>query len=239
MDGLFNIHKPSGISSAKCVYRIRKWTGIKKSGHAGTLDPAAAGVLLVCQGKATKLVERLMDLPKTYVAAARLDVTSDSFDAERPFIPVDVPTIPTRDDLDRTAQTFVGQIMQAPPAFSAIKVAGRPAYKSAAKGKPLNLKPRPVQVYAFDVLDYAWPEVTFKIDCGRGTYIRSLIRDWGDALSAGGCLTALTRTGVGPFRTDTAIALENLDEHDPANTIIAIETVLTLIEAAQYDNASP
>ena len=131
MDGLINLNKPTGITSAKALYQVRSITKVRKSGHAGTLDPAATGVLVLCLGKATKLVESMMNQPKVYRATARLDVTSESFDSDRPLVPVEVKCVPTADDVRLACERFVGEIEQVPPKISAIKVGGVPAYKLA------------------------------------------------------------------------------------------------------------
>lgn len=220
MDGLLNFDKPVGITSAKALYRIRKLTGQRKSGHAGTLDPAARGVLLIGLGKGTKLTERLMDLPKVYRATARLDVTSESFDSDRPLQQVEVKQIPARAALDAVAATFVGEIQQVPPAISAIKVDGQRAYKRQRAGEVLELKPRPVQVYDLSIEAYAWPDLTFSMTCGRGTYVRALIRDLGAALGAGGCLTSLCREAIGPFKREDAATFESLEaDHERAEEV--------------------
>lgn len=211
LDGLINLYKPPGISSAKALYRVRKLTGQRKSGHAGTLDPAAEGVLLLCLGKGTKWVERLMGLPKGYRATARLDVTSESYDSDRPLEPVTVEREPTAEEVSTAAERFIGTIEQVPPAISALKVGGQPAYKLARKGEAPQLKARSVRIDGLRVLRYAWPELEFELDCGRGTYVRSLIRDWGAALGVGGCLSGLIRTYVGPFRTEAGWTLERLE----------------------------
>lgn len=222
-DGIFCINKPRGISSTKVVYRVRKWTGVRKSGHAGTLDPAAEGVLLVCQGRATKLVERCMDLPKVYVAQARLDWTSPAFDAEKDTRTVAVPRVPTRAEIEALfAERFRGVIEQVPPDFSAIKINGQSAYKLALKGRATNLKPRPVVIYNIAVERYSFPNLDFRVTCGRGTYIRALIRDLGRELGTGGCLTGLCRVSVGPFHVDTAIGLDSLEDGDASETIVGI-----------------
>lgn len=210
MDGIINLYKPPGISSAKALYRVRTLTGVRKSGHAGTLDPAAEGVLLLCLGSATKLVERLMNLPKTYRSVARLDVTSESFDSDRPLKPVPVSDIPTSADVLAAFATLTGAIEQTPPAISAIKIGGRPAYRIQRAGRVPELKPRLVHVYAQTVIRYEWPEVEFETVCGRGTYIRAIIRDVGAALGVGGCLTHLTRVAVGPFLAAEAVSLHSL-----------------------------
>lgn len=211
-DGLLNFHKPTGITSAKALYRVRSLTGIRKSGHAGTLDPAASGVLLLCMGRATKRVELLMNLPKVYRATGRLDVTSKSLDSDSPHEAVVVSKIPSPDEVALAAREFVGPIKQVPPLVSALKVGGTRAYKLARQNRAVDLPPRTVQVYGMEVLRYDWPVIEFEVACGRGTYIRAIIRDLGRKLGAGGCLTALVRTAVGPFSLAEATSLQDLEE---------------------------
>ncbi len=212
VDGTINLNKPTGITSAKALYRVRSITGERKSGHAGTLDPAATGVLVLCLGKATKLVESIMDQPKVYRATARLDVTSESFDCDRPLTPVDVPHPPTFEAVRVVCQAFEGTIEQTPPQICAVKVGGVPAYKRKAADGPVVLAARPVTIYWLHIHAYAWPAIDFEMCCGRGTYVRSLVRDLGERLGTGGCLTALTRTRVGPFTVEDAWSIEALSE---------------------------
>ncbi len=226
MDGIINFNKPTGITSAKALYRVRKITGVRKSGHAGTLDPGADGVLVLCLGKATKLVETLMDQPKLYRAKARLDVTSESFDSDRPLVEVPVATVPDESAVRAACRCFQGAVEQVPPAISAIKVGGRPAYKLNRAGQTLELKARTVQFYWLHVHHYQWPTIDFEVACGRGTYVRGLIRDLGAALGTGGCLTGLTRTAVGPFRVADAHSFADLE-----NASAPEEYVVTLDRA--------
>lgn len=233
MDGLIVLDKPAGITSAKAVYRVRRITGQRKSGHAGTLDPAATGVLLVCLGKATKLVESVMDLPKVYRATARLDVTSASFDADAPLEPVTIAAPPDASAVAAAFEEFVGDIQQIPPAVSALKIGGRPAYELARRGKDVPLAARTVRIYWIIMRQYAWPEVTFDMACGRGTYVRALIRDVGQRLATGGCLTALARLAVGPFRIEDAHGFDALESAaSPDSCLIPLETARDLIAAA-------
>ncbi len=211
VDGLLNLYKPVGITSAKALYRVRALTGVRKSGHAGTLDPAADGVLLLTLGKATKRTELLMALPKTYRATARLDVTSLSLDADSPLEPVRVDVIPGAPQVQAATERFCGVIQQQPPVISALKVQGQPAYKRVRRNQEVILKPRPVTLYRTTVLRYAWPVVEFEVVCGRGTYVRAIARDLGVSLGTGGCLTALTRTAVGPFTAAQAARLDDLE----------------------------
>ena len=230
MDGLINLYKPRGLTSAQALYRVRKITGQRKSGHAGTLDPAAEGVLILCLGRATKLVESLMDLSKVYRTTARLDVTSDSFDVERPLVPVAVEQPPGIEDVLQALHGFEGIISQVPPTISAVKVAGRPAYKLTRAGRPPVLKPRPVQLYWTHVWNYAWPDIDFEVACGRGTYIRALIRDLGVRLQTGGCLTSLIRRAVGPFQVHQSWPLARLEATiEPGEYLIPLETARAML----------
>lgn len=221
MDGLINLYKPVGLTSAVALQRARRITGQRKSGHAGTLDPAAEGVLILCLGRATKLVERLMDLPKAYRATARLDQTSPGYDSERDVTPVDVAHIPDESAVRAALSSFVGEIQQVPPALSAVKVGGRPAYRLSREGKPPSLGARSVRVYQTTLWSYNWPCVDFEVACGRGTYIRALIRDLGAALQTGGCLTRLVRTAVGPWTAEAAWTLERLERASAAEWLIS------------------
>ena len=219
VDGIINLNKPTGITSAKAVYRVRSITRQRKSGHAGTLDPGASGVLVICLGKATKLVESIMDQPKVYRATARLDVTSESYDADRPVEPVNVVNIPTVDQVREACRSFEGLIEQVPPRISAIKLSGQPAYKRVRRGEAVHLEPRPVRIYWLHLHRFDWPDLDFELACGRGTYVRSLSRDLGEALGTGVCLTSLVRKQVWPFivgEAETFDSLEsaaNFDDH--------------------------
>lgn len=237
MDGVLNLDKPAGISSAKALYRVRKILGQRKSGHAGTLDPAAEGVLILCLGKGTKLVESMMDLPKVYRAAARLDVTSSSYDSDRPLIDVPISAIPSRAAVEAALARFRGEIEQMPPAVSALKIGGTPAYKLERAGKPVELRPRCVTIYWTELHRYEWPVVEFSMGCGRGTYVRSVVRDLGKLLHAGGCLTALARLAVGPFRRCDGFSIERLEGMAaPATAVIPLERAKELIAAARGAN---
>ncbi len=240
MDGLINLYKPHGITSAKAVYRVRRITRVRKSGHAGTLDPIAEGVLLICLGGATKLVEKLMDLPKVYRASARLDVTSESYDSEGPVTPVHVPVVPAREQVQSVMATFEGRIQQVPPKFSALKVDGLPAYRRAREGEDVSMPARPAVVYWLHLVEYAWPRVTFEMACGRGTYVRAIVRDIGLALFAGGCLTELVRTRVGPFHAESAWTLEALDAlRDPLQAVQPLETARTHLDDPAFTAPPP
>ncbi len=223
LDGIVNFNKPTRITSAKALYKVRAITHQRKSGHAGTLDPGASGVLVLCMGKATKLVESIMDQPKVYRATARLDVTSKSLDSDTPLNSVDVADVPTMAAVQEACGLLEGKIQQVPPQVSAIKVAGVPAYKRAARGESTRLEPREVRVYWLLVHAYCFPTIDFELCCGRGTYVRSLIRDLGEKLGTGGCLTSLVRTRVGPFAVADAWSLEALQGAGPEEYLVDLE----------------
>jgi tRNA pseudouridine55 synthase len=231
LDGIINLNKPIGITSAKALYRVRSITGQRKSGHAGTLDPGASGVLVLCLGRATKLVELIMDQPKVYRATARLDVTSESFDTDRPTVPVEVVEIPTLDRVRAACAGLEGLIEQVPPQISAVKVGGQPAYKRAFRQQPVQLKARPVRVYWIHLHHCEWPQIDFEVSCGRGTYVRSLIRDLGARLGTGGCLTSLVRRRAGPFTEDDAWSIEALRQAaGPEEYLIDLDRARALLE---------
>jgi len=210
------IDKPLGMSSAYVCTVIRGKAGGAKVGHTGTLDPLATGVLVLCLGKATKLVEQIMGQPKRYLTEIDLTAFSSTEDLEGELTPVEVaePDRPTAEQIEQILQSrFTGTIDQAPPAFSAMKIGGRPAYKLARAGEiPSELEPRKVRIDSIDLISYDWPRLTLDIRCGRGTYIRSLARDLGRALDTGGYLTALRRTAVGQFTEDQAQQLEAIPQ---------------------------
>ena len=231
LDGIINLHKPIGITSAKALYRVRSITGQRKSGHAGTLDPGASGVLVLCLGRATKLVESIMDQPKVYRATARLDVTSESLDADSPLVSVRCDAVPSLDQIADVVQSFEGEILQVPPRISALKIAGVPAYKRARQGQPFDLAARPVRVYWLCLHAYKWPTLDFEVCCGRGTYVRSLIRDLGERLGTGGCLTSLVRSRVGPFCIDAGWSFETLETAaSAADYILGLEKARELLD---------
>src|SRR5882762_244246 len=175
MDGIINLHKPPGISSAAAVTRVKRLLpkGIK-IGHAGTLDPFASGVLLLLIGKATKLCERLMDEAKQYVATVKLGATTETLDPTSEEIGEEGARQVLGQKVEEALKGFLGEIEQTPPIYSALKIGGRPAYKRAREGEEVMLEPRRVKIYGIQLLKYEWPTLEIRVDCGRGTYIRSL-----------------------------------------------------------------
>jgi tRNA pseudouridine55 synthase len=229
MDGVINLYKPTGVSSAKHAYRLRPIVGTRKVGHAGSLDPFADGVLVVAIGRATKLIEQLMGLPKLYRTTLRLGVTNATLDPEQPFEPVPGATAPSPQRVAEVVGQFIGSIDQIPPPFSAIKVRGRPAYKMAARGEDVRLDPRRVRIYQIEVLRYDYPHLDLEVRCGRGTYIRSLARDIGSALGTGACCQTLTRLAVGPFHLDLSARLDQIDAPQIRAKVIGPEEVGRLL----------
>ncbi len=202
--GILNFNKPRGRTSFSVIGLVRRGTGVRRVGHAGTLDPMAEGVLLVCVGPAVRITEYLMDLPKVYRGTVHLGVETDTYDAEGQVVATHDVNV-SEDALREALAAFTGEIEQRPPAHSAIKISGRPAYERARKGEKIELALRKVNVYRLNLLRFEPPEVEIKIECSRGTYVRSLAHDLGQSLGCGAHLSALTRTRVGPFRVEDAL----------------------------------
>jgi tRNA pseudouridine55 synthase len=208
--GVLNINKPPGMSSRAVVDRLALLLPRGKIGHAGTLDPLASGVLIVCLGSATRLVEYLQRMAKTYRAVIRLGARSDTLDADGRVEDVENPRIPEECDVRRVLAEQVGEIHQLPPEYSALKVMGKRAYKLARGGRDVALRPRIVRVDRVELVAYHWPHLELEIDCGGGTYIRSIARDVGDELGCGGLIDSLVRTRIGPFGIEDAVDPLNL-----------------------------
>ncbi|MFN3759354.1 MAG: tRNA pseudouridine(55) synthase TruB [Algoriphagus aquaeductus] len=194
---VFLIDKPLEWTSFDVVKKVRNALRIKKVGHAGTLDPLATGLLIVCAGKMTKQIETFMGQEKEYTGTFVIGATTESFDLEKPVIPVSDPTHITLEMVDKAAHQLSGNIFQIPPMHSAIKVDGRRVYESARAGKEVKMDPRPVEVREFEITRFEGNEVDFRISCSKGTYIRSLARDLGEILGVGAYLKTLCRTRIG------------------------------------------
>jgi tRNA pseudouridine55 synthase len=209
LNGLLVLDKPAGITSRDTVDRALRWFGRRtKMGHTGTLDPFATGVLVLCLGSATRLTQYVQDMRKTYRGVFVLGATSDTDDVDGLLSPVAGAAAPGREAVAAALAALVGNIEQVPPAYSAAKVAGQRAYDLARQGEQVSLRPRAVRVYGIDLLRCDWPEVEVEVRCGKGTYIRSLARDLGQALGCGAHVRQLRRTQVGPFRADEALSLD-------------------------------
>ncbi len=212
----FLVNKPKTWTSFDVVnkirYRLKHITEIKrfKVGHAGTLDPMATGLLIICCGKFTKKLHEFQGLPKRYSGTITLGATTPSYDAET-AIDQEYPTDHiTEELLEEARQKFLGAIEQLPPMFSAIKVDGQRLYKKARKGVVIELQPRPIEIYNFELTRIDLPEVDFSVTCSKGTYIRSLAFDFGKAVNSGGYLTRLQRDSIGEFELENAWQLDDL-----------------------------
>jgi tRNA pseudouridine55 synthase len=204
------IDKPLEWTSFDVVNKLRKKLKIKKIGHAGTLDPLATGLLIICVGKMTKRIDDYMGLEKEYTGKIVLGQTTPSHDLETEVSEAqDVSSI-THEHIQRAVESLTGKISQIPPIHSAIKVGGKRAYEFARKGKELELKPRDVDVREFEITEIRLPEVSFRISCSKGTYIRSIARDFGEALGVGAYLSQLCRTRIGNFRLADAQKIEDV-----------------------------
>jgi tRNA pseudouridine55 synthase len=211
MDGILNINKPQDLTSFDVVARIKRITGERHTGHAGTLDPLATGVLPICLGKATRVIEYLFNETKTYEAEIELGVTTDSYDSTGTVTgKADFSNV-TRENLEAVLASFRGQISQTPPMYSALKHNGIPLYKLARSGIEVERKSRPVQVYKLVVTEWHPPFFKLEVVCGKGTYIRALAQDIGQALGCGAVMKSLVRTRVGPFDLKESITLEHLE----------------------------
>lgn len=207
MDQLILIDKPAGLTSAAAVAIVkRKLPRGTKLGHAGTLDPFATGLLILMAGKATKRCESLMGQPKTYEATIKFGATTETDDPESPETPWAGASSVDRADVDRVLPEFIGEVTQIPPMYSALKIQGKRACDRVRAGQTVELKPRMVRVYGIEMLDYQWPLLRVRIECGRGTYIRSIARDIGQRLNVGGYLTQLRRTHIGEFDVANAVS---------------------------------
>lgn len=215
---VLGIDKPLGWTSFDAVKRIRgavqRRLGVRKFkvGHAGTLDPLATGVLIICTGRATRRIDELQAGRKEYVAVMRLGATTPSFDLEKEIDATYPYEHVTREMILDTLPRFTGHIMQVPPVFSAVKVDGRRAYLSARKGQEVELAAKPLVIDEFELLDFDGRDMRLRIVCSKGTYIRALARDLGAALGSGAHLTELRRTAVGPVSIDRCMSVESAVE---------------------------
>lgn len=215
---LIGIDKPLGWTSFDVVKRIRGAIQRRlhvrkfKVGHAGTLDPLATGVLIICTGRATRRIEEIQNGNKEYVATIRLGATTPSFDLET-AIDKEYPWEHiTREKVEAILPDFTGKIMQVPPVFSAVKVDGKRAYNLARKGKDVSLKAKPLEISEMELIDFSLPEMTIRIVCSKGTYIRAIARDLGVALCSGAHLVALRRTRVGGMSVDSCLSVDQAIE---------------------------
>jgi len=223
--GILNIDKPGGITSRTVIDHVERITRPVRAGHAGTLDPLARGVVVVCVGKATRLIAYIQRMTKRYRGEFLLGRESDTEDITGQVKELADPPLPDDDAIRQAATAMIGRSQQQPPAYSALKVAGQRAYKLARQGKEVALRPREITIYGLEVLEYDYPRLVLDIECSGGTYVRSLGRDLARRLGTEAVMSALTRTAVGVFTLEDAI--------DPAELTAAnLEGCLAPLSAA-------
>lgn len=239
MDGWLIIDKPAGITSHDVVAFARRRLKTQKIGHTGTLDPLATGVLVLGVGSATRLIEYIVGCDKEYEAEITFGGRSNTGDSEGEIIPTPNSPVFAREDLEKLLPKYLGKISQIPPQYSAIKIGGKNAYELAREGIEIEMQPREIEIHALKLISFKYPKVDLHIHCGSGTYIRSIARDLGEDLLAGGYLTRLKRMRVGKFNIKQAISLKAISEEKilPLEEGLVFSRLnLTIIEAAKIRN---
>lgn len=227
MNGVLNIYKEKGMTSYQVVASVKRIAGVKKVGHTGTLDPEAEGVLPVCIGRATKLVDYIMDGEKIYRASFQFGKISDTLDAFGQVEETGKP-IPEKSAVIEKLKSFLGTSMQVPPMYSALKVQGKRLYELARNGEEIERQPREIHVSKLELLNYneETGEGAFLLYCSKGTYVRSIIDDLGRLLGSGAIMTALIREGTGRFKLDTSVTLNQLEQDGIEEHLLEMERVL-------------
>ena len=232
MDRIFNINKPTGMTSHDVVYKVRKILKTKKVGHTGTLDPDAQGVLPICVGRATKISDLILNKEKEYICELTLGIETDTYDTSGEVLEKHSTEHLTEEEVIKAINTQVGDIMQYPPIYSALKVNGKKMCDLARSGRAdeIEIKARPVTINFIDILEMNLPKVKIKVSCSKGTYIRSVCHDIGKELGVGGCMSYLQRTKSGVFDIERAITLEELEKYRDEDTLMehsySVEEVL-------------
>ena len=239
MDGIVNVMKPAGMTSHDVVAKLRRIYHTRKVGHTGTLDPDAVGVLPVCIGQATRLVEYLTDKEKTYKTVMKFGSETNTQDASGEVtVTTELPSL-SREEFVAVTQQFIGEIQQIPPMYSAIKKDGQPLYKLARQGIDVEVEPRPVVIHEIKVLMYQPESAMLEIRCGKGTYIRTLCQDIARACGSSGHMAYLMRTKSGVFGADTAVALSRLEESEhPEQFLMDMNTSLADMPALAVKDAA-
>lgn len=226
MDGLLIVNKPKGYTSHDVVNVVRKQLNIKKVGHTGTLDPNATGVLPILIGKATKISKYLIEHNKTYIATVKLGEKTDTGDSEGQVVETKkIPEGLKKEDINKVLQSFLGKQKQLPPMYSAIKVNGKKLYEYAREGKELEIKPRDIEIYKIELLEYKNSKIKFEVECSKGTYIRTLCEDIAEKIETVGYMEELQRTKVNNFQIENSILLDNITIENAEQNIIKIEEV--------------
>lgn len=222
--GVLNINKPLGITSFDVVRQVKRLAKEKKVGHGGTLDPEAGGVLPVCIGRATKAIDFIMEDTKEYIAGIKLGVVTDTYDREGKILREGKVSC-SEQQVREVIEKFVGNIMQVPPMYSALKQNGKKLYELAREGKEVYREPRSINIYSIDILSMELPFISIKVRCSKGTYIRSLCYDIGEELGCGAMMWSLERSSTGPFTLESSVKLEDLNEVNIKSYIIPLEKV--------------
>lgn len=225
MDGILNINKPTGMSSFDVVRKIKTVAKTKKVGHTGTLDPEASGVLPICIGRATKLVDYIMNDYKIYKVELKLGITTDTYDREGKIIKTSEVNL-LDEEVKKVIKSFLGEIDQIPPMYSALKVNGERLYSLARQGIEIERKPRRINIYDIEILNIDIPNINFLVKCSKGTYIRSLCYDIGEKLKCGGTMWNLQRVQTGSFNISNSIELEDLNNDNIHNYLISMDKSL-------------
>lgn len=236
--GVIPVDKPAGVTSRRVVDAVARAIGMSAVGHAGTLDPLAAGVVVVCVGHATKLVDYLHQQPKRYEAVFRLGCHSPSDDLETPVQDDENPPRPSRADLDDALPAFRGEILQRPCDYSAVHVDGKRAYRLARKGRSVELATKPVRIDRLEVLGYEWPRLSLAIDCSSGTFIRAIGRDLAAALGTRSVMESLIRTTVGPFDRAACVGLDAVSPATVAAALLPAVAAVPHLPRHELDEAT-
>jgi tRNA pseudouridine55 synthase len=214
------IDKPSGPTSFQIVNKIRKIIDVKKVGHSGTLDPKASGLMIICTGKKTKVMDSFINLNKTYTGVIRLGLNSPSMDMETEFVETPIPEDLDENKILEVRDSFIGETEQTPPMFSAVKVNGKKLYNLARKGKTIEREPRKIFIERFDIDRINLPDIHFTITCSKGTFIRVIADDFGKKLNTGAILAELRRTSIGNFKVKDAITISAFSSQFQMKTIV-------------------
>ena len=231
MNGVININKPKGITSFDVVFKIKKIAGEKKVGHTGTLDPLATGVLPVCLGRSTKIIDFIMEGRKTYRVKLELGIVTDTYDSEGTITEKNDVSFVNERNVISVINSFKGDILQEPPMYSALKQNGVRLYELARKGIEVEREKRPVTIYSIENINIDLPYTSMNVTCSKGTYIRSLCFDIGRALKTGAVMRELTRLAAEPFRIENSVDLDSLDFETLKKNIVSTEDALSAYES--------
>lgn len=236
VDGILNLDKPQGWTSHDVVDRVRAVAGQRRVGHAGTLDPLATGVLLVCLGQATRVTEYLMASRKVYRARVRLGITTDTYDADGQVVEQRTVEV-DREAVEAALEEFRGRLLQVPPMYSALKRDGQPLHRLARRGVSVERDPRPVEVHRLEMVGWEPPELSLEVACSPGTYVRALAHDLGQALGCGAHLAGLVRLASGTFRVEDALPVDDLTAERLRSALLPVDAALQDHPALHLDEA--